>query len=339
MRSLRQQEPVEADIIRQSSPFEAGKGEDAVNPAEGSFSGRSASLRAGIGDGKARLSRAGARLLGKISTATPLLGYSSVQRAELSRRKAGTMRLTSFGKAGLALSLCLFSVSVPRLLAQTGSQQQGWGQGRGGGGGMFMMGGNSAHGTVTAVSGNDITIKDEQGQIYKVETGPNTRIRKDRGEVNISDIHPGDVIVAVGNLDEQAKTVGAMFVVVLNPQQAARMEQMRSDFGKTWVAGQVTAKQGLTLTVERPDKVTQIITVDENTEFRKRGPQGQEDVAFPDIKVGDHIMARGSLQNGNFLATTVGVVPPRPAGGQRFRGQQPGRGATPPPPASASPQN
>lgn len=201
---------------------------------------------------------------------------------------------------------------------------------------MFLMGGNSAHGTVTAVSGTDITIKDEQGQVYKVETGPNTRMMKDRQEVKLSDIHPGDVVVAAGNVDEQAKTVGAAFVMVLDAQQAARMEQMRAEFGKTWTAGKVTAKQGLTLTVERPDKVAQTVTVNENTEFRKRGPDGEEDIAFPDIKVGDQIMARGALQNGSFVATTIGVMPPRGEG--RFNGRQRGPGSPAGQPQS-NPQN
>ncbi len=223
------------------------------------------------------------------------------------------MRLRFFCAAGVALCLCVVVAGGPRLTAQEGGPQQG--NERQGGGGMFMMGANSAHGTVSAISGTNITIKDEQGQTYTVETGPNTRIRKDREEVKLTDIHPGDVVVAVGNLDAREKTVGAMFVVVLNAQQAARMKQMRADFGKTWTAGKVTAKHGLTLTVERPDKVIQTITVNENTEFRKRGQDGEEDIAFPDIKVGDHIVARGALQNGSLVATTVGVMGPRPPGG------------------------
>lgn len=182
---------------------------------------------------------------------------------------------------------------------------------------MFMMGGNSAHGTVTAVSGNTITIRDEQGDVYKVETGPNTHFRKDREEARISDVHVGDVIVAAGNLDEQAKTVGAVFVIVLNPQQAAQMEKMRVEFGKTWTAGKVTAIKDLTLTIERPDKVSQTIAVDENTIFQKRGHGTEEDITFPDIKVGDRVMARGALRNGNFVAANLTVAEP----GQRGQGQ------------------
>jgi hypothetical protein len=252
------------------------------------------------------------------------------------------------GLAGLAL--CLVMVSMSALAQDAAPQQngqgQGRGEGRGQGGGMFMMNGNSAHGSVTAVSGNEITIKDEQGQTWKVETGVNTRVMKDREPVKVSDIRAGDVVVAAGNLDDQAKTVGAAFVVVLDPDQAARMEKMRAEFGKTWTAGKVTAIKDLTLTIERPDKVAQTIAVDENTTFHKRN----EDITFPDIKVGDMVRANGALQNGNFVATNLSVMEfgQRGQGGQGRFGQQSGtpgapptaqQGAAPPQPsAGTSPQ-
>jgi hypothetical protein len=225
----------------------------------------------------------------------------------------------------------------------------------GGGGGMFMMGGNNAHGKVTAISGTEITMKDEQGQVFKVETGPNTRIRKDREEAKIADIHVGDTIVAGGNLDDQAKTVGAMFVMVLTPEQAAQMEKMRADFGKTWTAGKITAIKDLTVTVERPDKVTQTITVDENTTFHKGARGNATDITFPDIKVGDMLRADGSVKDGNFAATNLVVMEPRQPGqgrGNRQGGpgapgsqvqQQPQPEGTPPgstpPQQPNSPQN
>lgn len=244
------------------------------------------------------------------------------------------MRMHSFRSAGLLLCALLIAAPGSRSLQAQNSPQstpqdapQGAGPGGrmgGGMGGMFGMANNSAHGAVTAVSGADITLKDEQGQIYKVQTGPNTRFRKDREEAKISDIKPGDTVVAVGNLDDKAKTVGAMFVVVLDPQQAVQMQKMRADFGKTWTAGKVTAIKDLTLTVERPDKVTQTITVDENTTFRKGGRADAEDITFPDIKVGDMVNARGALQSGNFLATTLSVMPPGARGQGRFAQGQPG---------------
>lgn len=202
---------------------------------------------------------------------------------------------------------------------------------------MFMMGANNVHGQVTNISGNDLTIRDEQGQAWKVQTGPNTRIRKDREEAKISDIHVGDTIIAVGNLDDTAKSLGAMFVVVPSPEQVAQMEKMRATFGKTWTAGKITAIKDLTLTVERPDKVSQTIAVDENTTFHK-GARGQAtDITFPDIKVGEMLRADGAVQGNNFLATNVVVMEPRQPGQGRFgNGGPPGSQTQPQPEGSPS---
>jgi hypothetical protein len=240
------------------------------------------------------------------------------------------MRIFRSRLAGFALCASLAALSAtPSLFAQDQqpSQRGGRGGGMGGGGGMMMMGGSSAHGAVTAITGNEITIRDEQGQVYKVETGPNTHFRKEREEVKVSDIHVGDTIVAGGNLDDQAKTVGAMFVMVLTPEQATQMEKMRAEFGKTWTAGKITAIKDLTVTIERPDKVTQTIAVDENTTFHKGARGNATDITFPDIRVGDTVNARGAVQGGNFLATNLTVMEPgeRGQGGQgRFGGGRQG---------------
>ncbi|HZZ38103.1 MAG TPA: DUF5666 domain-containing protein [Acidobacteriaceae bacterium] len=252
------------------------------------------------------------------------------------------MRFSGSRFAGLVLCAPLLALlATPSFRAQDQAPQSDQRGGRGmGGGGMFMMGSNSAHGTVTAVSGSNITIKDEQGQVYIVQTGPNTHFRKDREESKIADIHVGDTIVAAGNLDDQAKTVGAVFVVVLTPEQAARVAQMRAEFGKTWTAGKVTDIKNLTLTVERPDKVSQTVAVDENTTFRKGGRGTAEDITFPDIKVGDMVTARGALQNNNFLAASIAVMPPRQPGQGRYGEGRRGPGGPPQDaPAGSEPQS
>lgn len=157
--------------------------------------------------------------------------------------------------------------------------------------------------------------------------------------MKVSDIHVGDTIVAGGNLDDQAKTVGAMFVMVLTPEQAAQMEKMRAEFGKTWTAGKITAIKDLTVTVERPDKVSQTIAVDENTTFHKGARGNATDITFPDIKVGDMVNARGALQGGNFLATNLTVMEPREGGGQGRFGDGPRGGAPGGPGSQSQPQN
>jgi hypothetical protein len=244
------------------------------------------------------------------------------------------MKIGKFRLAGLALCCAIAAVSIaPQMLAQDSSAQTGLqqpppqpdhGQGRGEGMGMGMggfMGMSPTMGTVTAIAGSEITMKNEQGEAYKVATSANTHFRKDRDEAKISDIHVGDVIVAAGNLDDSTKTVGAVFVSVLDPQQAARLQQMRDTFGKTWTAGKVTAIKDLTLTVERPDKTTQTITVDENTTFRKGMRNNAEEITFPDIKVGDMVRATGAVQNGSFAATNLAVMEPGAGRGQGRFGQ------------------
>ena len=153
-------------------------------------------------------------------------------------------------------------------------------------------------GDVTAVSGNTITVKTKEGEVYTVSTGPNTRFRKQRDQISISDLHPGDMIAAMGDKDAKAHTVGAMFVIVMDK---ARYEQMQAEFGKTWTAGTVQSISGTNITIKRTDGVTQTVAVDENTSFRRR----REDITLADIKVGDEINARGALHNGTFVATQV----------------------------------
>ncbi|HVT95864.1 MAG TPA: DUF5666 domain-containing protein [Acidobacteriaceae bacterium] len=223
--------------------------------------------------------------------------------------------------ARLTLCVALTALCVaPILRAQEQPPEEGprRGFGMGPGGGMFGPGSGGTMGKVTAISGTELTIQDDQGQTFKIETGPNSRIRKNREEAKIADIKIGDTVIAGGNLDEQAKTIGAMFVMVLDPQQAAEAEKRRATFGKTWTAGRITAIKDLTLTIERPDKVTQTVAVDENTTFHK-GTRGQAtDITFPDIKVGEMMHAEGAVQGNNFLATNVVVMEPRQPGERRF---------------------
>lgn len=173
-------------------------------------------------------------------------------------------------------------------------------------GGVFA--GHGVRGTVTAISGNDISVKTEKGDVYKIETGPNTRFRKEREQVKISDIHVGDMVGAAGDLDDKDKTVGAVVVMVIDKEQ---YEKARADFGKTWTAGAIQSIDETKITIKRPDNVVQTIVVDENTSFRKR----RDSITLADIKVGDNVNARGAVQNGIFVATVLNVGGPSGPGG------------------------
>ena len=229
----------------------------------------------------------------------------------------------------LALSFALF-LPVPYLFAQAEpSQQQGPGMGD------FQD--HSVRGDITAISGDTITVKTDEGETYAVATGPNTRFRKQRDPIKITDLHTGDMVAAIGDKDTKAKTLGAVIVVVLDKEQ---YEKARADFGKTWTTGVVQSIDGTNIVIKRPDNVTQTIACDENTSFRSH----REDITLADIKVGDNVTARGALQNGAFLATTLNVGGPGGygRGGAGYGGGSgtgPGPGPRQPGPATPPPSN
>lgn len=189
----------------------------------------------------------------------------------------------------------LFFLPLCHMRAQDMPPQQGPGMGN------FEE--HSVRGDITAITGDTITVKTEEGDIYAVSTGPNTRLRKQRDPIKITDLHVGDMVAAIGDKDVKAKTLGAVIVVVLDKEQ---YEKARADFGKTWTAGIVQSIDGTNILIKRPDNVTQTIAVDENTSFRSH----REDITLADIKAGDHVTARGALANGAFLATSVNLGGP-----------------------------
>jgi hypothetical protein len=227
--------------------------------------------------------------------------------------------------------LLLIAAALPMPAQDAPQPRGGWGGGMDGG----VPGGRGTGGVVTAISGSTITIKTEEGDTYQVFTSANSHIMKrvDRQPepVKIADIHIGDAIMAGGEVDAKAKTVGAVFVMVLTPEQAAQARKMRDDYGKTWTAGEVTAIKDTGITVKRRDGVAQTISVDEDTSFKKRA----DSITLGDIQVGDRLMAQGALKNGTFVATTVSVRPPgQPGEGRGDRQGQvaPGAAAAPAPP-------
>ncbi len=197
------------------------------------------------------------------------------------------------------------------LVASAAQAQQGEGDGPPAGGegfGRIFGGGNGVRGTVTAAAANSFTIHTDEGETYQVLYSANTRLMKNRQPLPATDVHVGDMLMAGGLVDAKAKTVGAVFIVDID---ANDVKNARAGFGKTWVAGKVTAIHDLKITIERAnDKEPQVVAVDENTSFRKH----REDVTLTDIKVGDFITAQGALHADTFTATTMRISTPQAGG-------------------------
>ena len=230
----------------------------------------------------------------------------------------------------------------------------------------FGQNGRMVRGTVNTVAADHLTVKTEAGDLYQVSVSPNTQVRNGRDPIKYADIHVGDGVGAMGELDRPNKTVHALALYVVTAEQ---LKKAREDMGKTYITGKVTAIDELKLTILRSDNVTQVITVDEGTSF-KRGGRGMqqafgggldglgggagggggryrqgagggtapaaapaeaagESITLADLKVGDLVAGRGALKSGVFIPTELNVSD-APARGQRRRSAEGGDSAAAP---------
>ncbi len=251
----------------------------------------------------------------------------------------------------ITLAAAVTAMSGSAALAQDGQDNSRQGA-------ASFAGGQMVRGTVTASAADHLTVKTDAGEIYQVSLSANTRVTKDRQPIKVSDVKVGDGVGAMGVLDPATKTVHAVFVGVVDAEQ---VKKARENMGKTYITGKVTAidLDGLKLTIERPDGVSQVIAVDEQTSFKRGGrgmaamasgggvmdvPGGQargngagaggtgnpasgESITFADVKVGDSIAGRGGLKSGVFVPTELGVMNPGGMGQRRRRADGASAGA------------
>lgn len=157
-------------------------------------------------------------------------------------------------------------------------------------------------GTVTAINGNTFTIKQMDGSTAQVQVSDKTRYRKNRQDAQLSDFKVGDMVIVRG---EQKDGVWQADMLAARPAGMGMGGggAMREGLGKEFIVGEVKAINGTQLTIQRPDGVSQDITVDESTSFRKEG----QDITLPDIKVGDRVFGRGAMKNNVFVPSTLNV--------------------------------
>jgi hypothetical protein len=241
------------------------------------------------------------------------------------------MHLRLVGGFAMAVALCsvLYAQENPAAPPAPGNAQgqnqegqRGWGRGMGMGSGVM--------GTVTETAADHFTVKNYAGEIWTVHFSANTRIMKQpprptgaqRQErrmegyqpesIKASDIKVGDAIMAGGQVDQEAKSVGAVMIMQVDPERAKQMRQMQEDYGKTWLMGRVTAINETKVTIEGGvDHSAHTFLADENTTFRRR----REPITLGDVQVGDNVRVDGSIKDGQFVATAVNVMMPPATGG------------------------
>lgn len=161
-------------------------------------------------------------------------------------------------------------------------------------------------GKVTAVRDGAMEIAKPDGEKVVVKLTSQTAYRKDREPAKVTDFKVGDFVMVRGdeNPDHSvtAKLVGSR---AGGPGGAGGgMWAAGGTLGKDYVVGEVKSIDPPRLSVLRTDGVTQTLELNEGTSLRR----GRESVTMVDIQVGDHLMARGALENEVFVPKGVMVV-------------------------------
>ncbi len=189
--------------------------------------------------------------------------------------------------------------------ATTGGDQQAQpdvqgirGPGGPGGGPGGQRRGGGVRGTVTAVSGSSVTVKNEQGESWTVFTTDNTRILRDRQTLPISGVQAGDEVMAVGVPDADKHEIHAMMIMDVSAAEAAKA---RANMGKTYIVGRITAIDDTQLVIMRSDHVSQTITLDETTSLHRGGrmdPQAMQAAGLDTLMGGGFGGGRGGPGGG-----------------------------------------
>jgi len=177
-----------------------------------------------------------------------------------------------------------------------GEQRRSWQQG----------GQRPILGKITAIKDGSLDLEQPDGTTLTVKLTDSTVFRKDRQPAKVGDFKVGD-LVAVRGEQNPDKTVTAQMVAGRSGGQGgpggAERAVARGTLGKDFVIGEVKAINPPQITVLRTDNVTQTLELNEDTTLRR----GREDITMADIQVGDHLMARGAVENNVFVPKGVVV--------------------------------
>ncbi|MGB6676788.1 MAG: DUF5666 domain-containing protein [Terriglobales bacterium] len=160
-------------------------------------------------------------------------------------------------------------------------------------------------GTITAMDAHSITLKTRDGQTAQVALDDKTQYRKGREAATPGDLKVGDTVFVRG--EKTGENAWQAAVIGSRGQNDGSGGNFAEGMGKRFIAGEIKSIDGTQLTIQRPDGVTQKISVDEDTSFRKNG----ESITLADLKRGDHVFGRGELKNDVFVPAVLNVGQPK----------------------------
>jgi hypothetical protein len=203
----------------------------------------------------------------------------------------------------------------------------------------------SKQGQITEATADHYVIKTSANEVLRINFNEHTRIiggtvtptaaqgrfapgNVVSGPVSASDILVGDYITTVGELVEtDHNAINAALISKLDPERVKEMKTREAEFGKSWLAGRITAITGTTITINGMiDSAPHNVVVDENTSLTQR----HDPATLADLHVGDMIRVDGTGTPGSdFHATKIMTGGGRMMGGLGGMGPSNGSGGAP----------
>lgn len=162
-------------------------------------------------------------------------------------------------------------------------------------------------GKITALNNGAIELSELNGGTVTVKITEKTEFRKDRQASQLSDFKVGDMVAVRGERNSD-QTITAETIASRSGGAGRGFGRAGApgEMGKDFVVGEVKSIDPPKLTVLRSDNVTQTLELNEDTALRR----GRDSITMADIQVGDHVFARGALQNDVFVPKGLMVISP-----------------------------
>ena len=164
-------------------------------------------------------------------------------------------------------------------------------------------------GRITAIQDGSIRITRPDGSETRVKITPQTEFRRDREAAKLKDFKVGDGVLVRGEENADYSVTATMVAGRTGnggPGGGPNRQNPVGTLGKDFVVGEVKAIDPPSITVMRTDNVKQSFELNEETSLHK----GHDSVTMADIQVGDHIFARGALEQNQFVPKSVMVIEP-----------------------------
>jgi hypothetical protein len=160
-------------------------------------------------------------------------------------------------------------------------------------------------GKITAIHKGLMELAKPDGSTATVKLSDKTEYRRDRQSAKLADFKVGDLVFVRGE-ENADHSVTAQLIGGRSGSGAEGGGRGFGELGKDFVVGEVKSIDAPSLTVLRPDNVTQTLELNEETSLRR----GRESITMADIQPGDHVVVRGAVQNNAFVPKNVMLLSP-----------------------------